>query len=550
MKVKHQPISHVADALSLSSDEWITYGKFRAKVDLNVLDKPKRGKGNLILVSAINPTPGGEGKTTMSVGLAIGLRKIGRNAVCALREPSLGPVFGIKGGGTGGGRAQLEPATDINLHFNGDLHAITTAHNLLAALVDNALHFGTINGIEAQRITYRRCMDMNDRALRDIVIGLGGAQGGVPRQTGFDITAASETMAIFCLANSRKDLEERLGRMIVGNTREGRPISAADLGAQTAMAALLQDALMPNLVQTSEGGPAFVHGGPFANIAHGCSSVMGTRMAMHLADDVVTEAGFGFDLGAEKFLGIKCRKADLWPNCLVLVATLRALRFHGGQSQDKLNEPDLDALGRGMSNLEKHLESARHFGLPTVVAINRFPSDTASEIESVRDFCRAQGVPVELCTAFEEGGAGAVKLAETVAQTMRTTPGLPKFLYALNQSYEEKIEAIAKTIYGADGVDFDERAKKALKRFCGDGFGDLPVCMAKTHLSLSDRADARGRPSGFRITVREARLSAGAGFVVALLGSIMTMPGLPKVPAASHVRIDEDGRVRGLMQND
>jgi formate--tetrahydrofolate ligase len=556
-----RPIAEVAEELSLRPEHVIPYGRGKAKVDLAALGDPRRGRGRVILVSAINPTPGGEGKTTVSVGLAMGLRALGRRAVCALREPSLGPVFGVKGGGTGGGRAQLEPATDINLHFTGDLHAIGSANNLLAAMVDNAAHFGQAGkstglDLDPRRITWRRCIDMNDRALRRVVTGLsmtklGAAADGVPRETGFDITAASEVMAILCLARDRGDLLARLNRIVVGFDRQGRPITAGDVGAATAMAALLQDAIMPNLVQTREGGPAWVHGGPFANIAHGCSSVLATRMASHVADDVVTEAGFGFDLGAEKFFHIKCRSSGLWPSCVVVVVTLRALRFHGGQPASELDQPSGGALERGLANLDKHLETARAFGVPAVVAINQFASDTEQELQTVHAHCRARQIPVQSCRAFAEGGAGSTDLARVVAEVVDSADEpRPRFLYALDDSYEQKLHAVATRVYGADGVHVTPAAAAALQQYAAQGFGQLPVCIAKTHLSLSDDARVRGRPEHFVVTVRDVRLSAGAGFVVALLGDIATMPGLPQEPAARRVSLDTDGRIRGLMQND
>jgi formate--tetrahydrofolate ligase len=553
-----RPITQVAEELGLHADDVIPHGRDKAKIDLAALDRPQRGKGKLVLVSAITPTPAGEGKTTTSVTLAMGLRKRGKNAVASLREPSLGPVFGVKGGGTGGGKAQLVPANEINLHFTGDLHAISAANNLLAAIVDNELHFasgasGGGIGLDPRRITWRRAIDMNDRALRDITIGLGGRNGGVPRESGFDITAASEVMAVLCLASSREDLVTRLGRIVVGRTYDLKPITAKDLGADVAMAALLSDAIQPNLAQTMEGGPALVHGGPFANIAHGCSSVLSTRTALRYADYVITEGGFGFDLGAEKFLDIKCRSAGLWPDAAVVVATLRALKFHGGIAPKDAGAPNEAALAKGIENLERHLETARFYGLPTVVAINHFDTDPASEVAIVRERCGALGVPVALSRGFADGGEGGLELADAVDAILTTNEGRPKspkYAYELSQPYAAKMEAIAKNVYGADGVDIESSAKSTLDQLAKDGYGELPVCMAKTQLSVSDDAKKQGRPRGFRVTVREARLSAGAGFVVALLGDVMTMPGLPKVPAARNVRIDADGTIRGLMQNE
>jgi formate--tetrahydrofolate ligase len=551
-----RPIAEVAHDLGLDPGDVIPYGRDKAKIDLAALERPKRGKGKLVLVSAITPTPAGEGKTTTSIGLTMGLRRMGRNAVCALREPSLGPVFGVKGGGTGGGKAQIVPANEINLHFTGDLHAITSANNLLAAIVDNELHFqGSAAGgkpqLDPRRVTWRRAMDMNDRALRQIVLGLGGRNGGVPRESGFDITAASEVMAVLCLSTSMEDLQKRLGRIVVGLTHDRKPVTAGDLEAGAAMAALLKDALLPNLAQTMEGGPALVHGGPFANIAHGCSSILATKLAMSYADVVVTEGGFGFDLGAEKFLDIKCRTAGVWPSAAVIVATLRALKFHGGVDPKEAAKPNAAALGKGIANLDRHLETARFFGLPTVVAINAFDTDGEDEIALVRERAAALGATVALSRGFTQGGAGAMELAEKVAQLVeRDAPLTPKFAYDLDMPYGRKIELVAKNVYGADGVDFDPAAKAELDRFAEAGYGGLPVCMAKTQLSVSDDPKIQGRPTGFRVTVREARLSAGAGFVVALLGDVMTMPGLPKVPAARNVRIEPDGTIRGLMQND
>ena len=547
-----RPITDVAAELGLHPDDIIPYGRDKAKIDLRALERPKQGKGQLVLVSAITPTPAGEGKTTTSLGLAMGMRRIGKKVVASLREPSLGPVFGVKGGGTGGGKAQVVPANEINLHFTGDLHAITSANNLLAAIVDNELHFGGGTGLDPRRVTWRRAMDMNDRSLRDVVIGLGGRNGGVPRETGFDITAASEVMAILCLATSLEDLEKRLGRIVVGRTHDLKEVTAADLGAATAMTALLRDALQPNLVQTMEGGPALIHGGPFANIAHGCSSIVSSRVALHHADVVVTEGGFGFDLGGEKFLDIKCRAAGLWPDATVIVATLRALKFHGGVDPKETGAPNAEALSRGIANLERHLETARFFGLRTVVAINAFENDSESEIALVRERAGALGAPVALSRVFSQGGEGGIELAETVARVLADAPAerTPRFSYELGQSYAEKFDAIAKNVYGADGADIDPSAKEQLERFVKAGHAGLPVCMAKTQLSVSDDPKKQGRPTGFRVTVREVRLSAGAGFVVALLGDVMTMPGLPKVPAARNVRIEPGGRIRGLMQND
>lgn len=550
--MKLRPITEVAAELGLSSEDVLPWGRDRAKVSLEALGHSRR-QGRLVLVSAITPTPPGEGKTTMSVALAMGLRKRGRRAVAALRQPSLGPVFGVKGGGTGGGAASLEPAADINLHFTGDIHAITTAHNLLAALVDNAVYFGAPVALESTRVRWRRAMDMNDRFLRNVIVGLGGKAHGVPRETSFDITAASEVMAILALAENLKDLEQRLGRIVVGQAPDGTPVRAADLYAAPSMVALLKDALMPNLVQTREGGPAFVHAGPFGNIAHGCNSVLATRMALAYGDDVITEAGFGFDLGAEKFLDIKCRSSGLWPRGVVLVVTLRALKHQGGAKADRLAEPDREALVLGFDHLEKHLESVATFGLPTVVCVNRFPGDTEPELDELRAFTRARGVDTAVCDGFSLGGEGSLELADRVLELLDRTdaaPPRPRFLYELGQPPEEKIRAIASAVYGAEDVAFTPGARKDLEALRELGGAALPVCMAKTHLSLSDDPTKLGRPRGFTLTVREVRLSAGAGFLVALTGDILTMPGLPKEPAARRVVVHEDGRVTGLMQGE
>ena len=543
-------IEDVAGKLGLKSDEYLPYGKDKAKLDLGLLDGRKRGAGRLILVSAINPTPAGEGKTTTSVGLSMGLEALGKKSVVCLREPSLGPVFGIKGGGTGGGKAQLEPADVINLHFTGDIHAISSAHNLLAAMVDNELHFGGQTNLDARRTTWGRVLDMNDRALRNVMVGLGGRSGGLPRETRFDITAASEIMAILCLANSPDDLIERLGRIEVGVDNEKKPVTARDIGAHVAMAALLREALMPNLAQTSEGGPAIVHGGPFANIAHGCSSVIGTKIGMQLADYVVTEAGFGMDLGAEKFLNIKCRSAGIWPHALVLVATLRALKFHGGADKKVVGEPNKTALEAGFRNLDQHLSAAKRFGLPVVVAINHFQNDQEAEIVLLRSHLEKEGVGVVLSKGFAQGSEGTRELASAVVDLVDTDqPPVPSFAYDLEQSYEEKVNAIARWSYGAEGAELAASARTKLKRI-QKTHPDLPVCMAKTPLSVSDDPKLRGKPDAFTVNVRDVRLSAGAGFVVALCGDVMTMPGLPRIPAAVNVQIESDGKIKGLMQAD
>ncbi|NOK23584.1 formate--tetrahydrofolate ligase [Corallococcus carmarthensis] len=547
-----RPIAEVGAELGLAPEDVLPWGRDRAKVSLDALGR-RTPQGRMVLVSAINPTPPGEGKTTMSVALAMGLRKRGRKAVAALREPSLGPVFGVKGGGTGGGQASLEPAADINLHFTGDLHAITSAHNLLSALVDNAVYYGHPVALEGTRVRWRRAMDMNDRFLRNVIVGLGGKAHGVPRETSFDITAASEVMAILALAENLKDLEARLGRIVVGQAPDGSPVRANDVNAAASMVALLKDALMPNLAQTREGGPAIVHAGPFGNIAHGCSSVVGTRLALAYADEVVTEAGFGFDLGAEKFLDIKCRSAGVWPRGVMLVVTLRALKHHGGAAAAQVAEPDREALLKGFNHLEKHLESVAAFGLPAVLCVNRFPQDTEGELDELRAFAKARGVGIAVCEGFGKGGEGSLELADTVLAMLDATdaaPPKPRFLYELEQTPEEKIRAIARTVYGADDVAFTPGARKDLETARALGGAGLPVCMAKTHLSLSDDPTKTGRPRGFTLTVREVRLSAGAGFLVALTGELLTMPGLPREPAARRVTVHPDGRITGLMQGE
>jgi formate--tetrahydrofolate ligase len=547
-----RPILEVAERLGLKPEHVLPWGRYRAKVELAALEG-RPAKGRLVLVSAITPTPPGEGKTTTSVALAMGLCRRGRNAVAALREPSLGPVFGVKGGGTGGGLATLEPAQDINLHFTGDIHAVGAANNLLAALVDNVLHFRHPVDLDPRSVRWRRCLDMNDRSLREIVTGLGGRANGVVRETGFDITAASEMMAILALAEGPKDLEARCARVVVGQTVSGEPVTAGQLKASSAMAALLQDALLPNLVQTREGGPAIVHAGPFANIAHGCSSVLGTRLGMDYADEVITEAGFGFELGAEKFLDIKCRSAGLWPRGVTLVATLRALKFHGGAPLSRVAEPDGEALERGLDHLSKQVETVAAFGLPAVVSLNRFPQDTEAELQTLRAWGKAAGVTVAVCEGFAKGGEGALELADAVLAMLNRTdhsPPTPRFLYPLDAPLADKVRAVARTAYGARDVVFTAAAEKDLVQVEKLGGARLPVCMAKTHLSLSDDPTRHGRPRDFVVTVRELRLSAGAGFVVALTGEILTLPGLPKEPAAARVAVHPDGRVTGLMQGE
>lgn len=548
-EAKPQDIREIAKKLGLTDDEVELYGKYKAKVDYNLLKKDSKSKkSKLILTTAINPTPAGEGKTTTTIGVADAFAKLDKNVLVALREPSLGPVFGVKGGAAGGGYAQVIPMEDINLHFTGDFHAIGAANNLLAAMLDNHIHQGNVLGIDPRRITWRRCVDMNDRQLRNITDGLGGKAHGVPREDGFDITVASEIMAAFCLANDIIDLKERLGNIIVGYTYNNEPVTARQLNANGAMAALLKDALKPNLVQTLEGTPSFVHGGPFANIAHGCNSVIATKMAMHFADYVVTEAGFGADLGAEKFLDIKCRMADLKPDAVIIVATVRALKYNGGVAKDKLNEENLEALEAGLPNLLKHVENiTKVYGLPAVVAINRFPLDTEAELKLVEDKCKELGVNVALSEVWAKGGEGGIEVAKEVLRLLDEEENNFTFCYEDDLSIKEKIEAIATKIYGADGVDFAPAAEKEIANLEKLGFSKLPICMAKTQYSLTDDQTKLGRPTGFRITVRQLTVSAGAGFIVALTGEIMKMPGLPKVPAAERIDVDENGVISGLF---
>ena len=545
--VTPEHITAIAERAGVPEKYLELYGSHKAKVDYNLLLDEPHTPGKLVLVTAINPTPAGEGKTTTTVGLADGMRKIGKNVVVALREPSLGPVFGIKGGAAGGGYAQVVPMEDINLHFTGDFHAIGAANNLLAAMIDNHIHQGNALGFDVRRITWKRVGDMNDRQLRNIVCGIGGKVCGVPREDGFDITVASEIMAIFCLATSITDLKERLARIVVGYTRDDQPITAGQLNAQGAMCALLKDALKPNLVQTLEGTPAFVHGGPFANIAHGCNSIMATNMAMALGDYCITEAGFGADLGAEKFLDIKCRLAGLKPDAVVVVATVRALKNHGGVPKAELNEENLEALEAGLPNLLQHVENiTKVYKLPCVVAINAFPTDTKAELDLVEAKCKELGVNVALSEVWAKGGEGGKALAEEVVRLCEE-PNEFEFCYEDEAGLAEKIEAIAKRIYHADGVDFTPAAKKEIRQLEDLGFGAMPVCMAKTQYSFSDDQTKLGAPRGFRITVRNVKVSAGAGFVVALTGNIMTMPGLPKKPAAENIDVDETGRITGLF---
>ncbi len=540
-------IVDVAKRLGINEDDLELYGKYKAKISPRVLKSLQaKPDGKLILVTAITPTPAGEGKTTTSVGLVDGLNKIGKNAAVALREPSLGPSFGLKGGAAGGGYAQVIPMEDINLHFTGDLHAITTAHNLCAAMLDNHIQQGNELNIDPRRVVFRRAMDLNERALRNIVIGLGGRTNGVPRESGFDITVASEVMAILCLSMDLMDLKARLGRMVLAYTYDNKPVTADDIGASGAMAALLKDAIKPNLVQTLEGNPAFIHGGPFANIAHGCNSIQATRLGLKCADYLVTEAGFGADLGAEKFLDIKCRVAGLKPDAVVVVATVRALKMHGGRAKNELGTEDLAALEKGIPNLLKHIENIQKYGLPVVVAINRFPLDTEAELNLVAKKCEELGASFALSEVWAKGGEGGQELARKVVEACEKESDF-KFIYDENLTPKEKMNAIAREIYGADGVDFTPQAEKTLQQIHELGKDNLLVCMAKTQYSLSDDPTKIGRPENFRITVREVRLSAGAGFIVAVTGEIMTMPGLPKKPAALNIDVDADGRISGLF---
>lgn len=543
-----RPITEIAKTAHVDEKYIEQYGRYKAKIDPALLKETQRKDGRLVLVTAITPTPAGEGKTTTTIGLADGLRRIGKDAVVALREPSLGPVFGIKGGAAGGGYAQVVPMEDINLHFTGDFHAIGAANNLLAAMLDNHIQQGNALNIDPRRITWKRCMDMNDRQLRFIVDGLGGKVNGTPREDGFDITVASEIMAVLCLSTGIADLKERLGRMIVGYTYDDKPVSCAELKAAGAMTALLKDAIKPNLVQTLEGTPAFVHGGPFANIAHGCNSVMATRMALKMGDYAVTEAGFGADLGAEKFLDIKCRMANLTPDAVVIVATVRALKMHGGLAKTELTEENIPALERGVPNLLRHVSNIKNvFGLPCVVAVNRFPTDTDAEIDFIIEKCRELGVNTVLSTVWADGGRGGEALAREVVRLCEEEKGSFTFAYDADMTIEQKIDAIVRRIYGGDGASIAPAAKKQIARLTELGFGNMPVCMAKTQYSFSDDQTKLGAPTGFTVTVRSVKVSAGAGFIVALTGDIMTMPGLPKVPAAERIDVDENGMISGLF---
>ena len=544
---KMLPIAKVAEKLGLADEDLIPYGRYKAKVNHKLIHSD-RPDGKLILMTAISPTPAGEGKTTTSVGLADALNAMGKKTMLCLREPSLGPVFGVKGGAAGGGYAQVVPMEDINLHFTGDIHAIGTANNLLAAMIDNSIQQGNPLNIDPRRIAWKRCMDMNDRQLRFIVDGLGGKVNGTPREDGFDITVASEIMAIFCLATDLADLKDRLSRIVCAYTYDGQPVTAGQIGAAGAMAALLKDAIDPNLVQTLENNPAIIHGGPFANIAHGCNSVTATKLSLKLADYVVTEAGFGADLGAEKFLDIKCRMADLHPSAVVLVATVRALKSHGGVAKPDLNKPNVEAVRKGAANLERHIDNIKNgFGLPVCVAINAFPTDTPEEMAVIEEVCAKAGVKCALSEVFAKGGEGGKALAETVLSIMPEAPQPIQYTYDLGASLPEKIEAVAKKIYRADGVTYTPAAKKMLDDLAAMGYGELPVCIAKTQYSFSDNAKLTGAPTGFKMNVREVRLSAGAGFVVVICGSIMTMPGLPKHPAAMDIDVDAEGRITGLF---
>lgn len=547
-QAKMQKITDVAAKLGISEDDIELYGKYKAKLSYDLIRRVKDKKdGKLILVTAITPTPAGEGKSTTTVGLAQGLAKLGKKVIVALREPSLGPCMGIKGGAAGGGYSQVVPMEDINLHFTGDFHAITSAHMLLAAMLDNHIQQGNALNIDPRRIAWKRVVDMNDRELRNIVVGLGGKAHGVPRQDGFDITVASEVMAILCLASSLHDLKERLAKIIVAYDYNGNPVTAGQIKAQGAMAALLKDAIKPNLVQTLENVPAIIHGGPFANIAHGCNSVMATQTGLKLADYTITEAGFGADLGAEKFFDIKCRYAGLKPDAAVIVATVRALKMHGGVPKTELKTPNVEAVKKGLVNLEKHIENVKKFGVPCIVAINIFAQDTAEELEAVREHCAKHGVNVALSDVFAKGGEGGIDLAKEVIALADS--GESKFapIYPLDMSLKGKIETIAKEIYGADGVNYTKEANKAIKEFEELGYGNLPICMAKTQYSFSDDPALLGRPSGFKITIRNCRIAAGAGFIVVLTGDVMTMPGLPKVPAAEKIDVTDDGVISGLF---
>lgn len=543
-----EPIGKIAQHLEIPEDELELYGKYKAKISLNYWNTTLQQKenGKLILVTAINPTPAGEGKTTTSIGLGDALHKLGKKTAIALREPSLGPCFGMKGGAAGGGYAQVVPMEDINLHFTGDFHAITSAHNLLAAVIDNHIQQGNALDLDVRRITWKRVVDLNDRALRNIICGLGGKAHGVPRETGFDITVASEMMAILCLTSDLEDMKKRLGNIIIGYTRSGRPVRAEELNVTGALTLLFKDAIKPNLVQTLEGTPALIHGGPFANIAHGCNSVMATKYALKMADYTVTEAGFGADLGAEKFLDIKCRFTGFKPDAIVIVATIRALKMHGGLAKTELATENIEALKKGMTNLAKHIENIQKFGLPIVVAINAFPTDTENELQELKALCESMGASVSISEAWAKGGEGAIDLAQKVIEATEK-PSNFQYMYDVNDSIKDKINAIATKIYGADGVNYTPAVEKTIAEFEAEGLDKMPICMAKTQYSLSDDQFKLGAPTGFKITVRELRISAGAGFIVALTGNILTMPGLPKKPAAENMDIDINGKITGLF---
>ena len=542
-----QPITEIAKHLEIPEDDLELYGKYKAKISLDYWNTLKdRQNGKLILVTAINPTPAGEGKTTTSIGLGDALHRLGKKTTIALREPSLGPCFGLKGGAAGGGYAQVVPMEDINLHFTGDFHAITTAHNLLAAVIDNHIQQGNALDLDVRRITWKRVLDLNDRALRNIICGLGGKAHGVPRETGFDITVASEMMAILCLTSDLEDMKKRLGNIIIGYTRSGRPVRAEELNVTGALTLLFKDAIKPNLVQTLEGTPALIHGGPFANIAHGCNSVMATKYALKMADYTVTEAGFGADLGAEKFLDIKCRFTGFRPNAVVIVATIRALKMHGGLAKTQLATENIEALKKGMTNLAKHIENIHKFGLPIVVAINAFPTDTENELKELKTLCESMGASVSISEAWAKGGEGAIDLAQKVIEAAEK-PSDFHYMYDENDTIKNKINAIATKIYGADGINYTPAVEKTIAELEAAGLDKMPICMAKTQYSLSDDQTKLGAPSGFKITVRELRISAGAGFIVALTGNVLTMPGLPKKPAAENMDIDINGKITGLF---
>ena len=547
-EAKMEPIVKIAEKINLNEDDIELYGKYKCKISLDVLNRKENEKeGKLVLVTAINPTPAGEGKSTVTVGLGQALCRMGKNSVIALREPSLGPVFGIKGGAAGGGYSQVVPMEDINLHFTGDMHAITSANNLLAAAIDNHIHQGNALRIDSRRIIFKRVMDMNDRALRQIVVGMGGKVNGFLREDGFMITVASEIMAILCLAKDLNDLKERMGNILVAYNLDGEPVYAKELEIQGAMALLMKDAIKPNLVQTLENTPAIIHGGPFANIAHGCNSIIATKLAQKVSDIAITEAGFGADLGAEKFLDIKCRYGDLNPDCVVIVATIRALKHHGGVKKDELNTPNVKALELGVSNLDKQIDNISKYGVPVVIAINKFTSDSEEEVQFIKEFCKNKGVRVALSDVWAKGGEGGIELAEEVLDVLENEKSDFKVLYDINEEIEDKILKIAKEIYGADGVNYSVQAKKQIAELKKFSLDKLPICMAKTQYSLSDDASLLGKPEGFNITVKEVRVSNGAGFIVALTGDVMTMPGLPKVPAANRMDILENGEIIGLF---